>query len=155
MMKSIRIKISQSVLDNIDPKEIIYAEVAGGGAMGNAGGIIIYCIKDDQFICYETSLFNDKENYLRAEELLLKHQSVFKNANLTKGEELFDYYEGSMGNLVFINKNVNLEISDEFFIYRQNDKEYQILSSVQGVFYHVVNTMENFQKNNLFKKRDF
>jgi hypothetical protein len=40
--------------------------------MGNAGGIMLYIIKDDTLICYETNVFNDEEIYVQAEELLLK-----------------------------------------------------------------------------------
>ena len=134
-------KLTKSVLDSILPKEIIYAEVAGGGAMGNSGGIMLYLIKEEQLICYETSLFTDEEIYLEAEALLLRHQDRFKNENTEVRESQFDYFYGGMGNNVFINKNVALEIKEGYFSYIKNGIEYQISSSVQGVFNSVVSAM--------------
>ncbi len=150
MIKPVMTKLSKSILNSILPKEIIYAEVAGAGAMGNSGGIMLYYIEGEQLICYETNIFSDNKNYLLAEELLLRHQSRFKTADLNVGVELFDYFDGSMGNNVFVNKNVNLEIREEYFIYKKDNVEYQILSSVQGVFYYLVNTMKDIAKNNLY-----
>ena len=134
-------KLTKSVLDSILPKEIIYAEVAGGGAMGNSGGIMLYLIKEEQLICYETSLFTDEEIYLEAEALLLRHQDRFKNENTEVRESQFDYFYGGMGNNVFINKNVALDIKEGYFSYIKNGIGYQISSSVQGVFNSVVSAM--------------
>jgi hypothetical protein len=72
MNEPITIQLTKSLIESINPEEIIYAEMAGGGAMGNAGGIMLYLIKDDTLICYETKVFNDEEIYVQAEELLLK-----------------------------------------------------------------------------------
>ena len=140
MKKPEMIKLTKSLLDSIIPGEIIYAEVAAGGAMGNAGGIMLYLIKEDTLICYETSVFTDEEIYIQAGESLLKHQNQFKNK---EQESLFDFFYGGMGNNVFVNKNVALEIKDGYFIYKKGNVEYQILPSVQGVFNMIVDTMNN------------
>ena len=50
---------------------------------------------------------------------------------------------GGMGNNVFINKKINLSIQDNYFVYHVDDLEYQIFSSVQGVFNSVVNHMKS------------
>ena len=48
-----------------------------------------------------------------------------------------------MGNNAIVNINITLEIKDEFFIYKKDNIDYQILASVQGVFNRVVYTMKN------------
>lgn len=143
MKKPTLIQLTKSLIESITPKKIIYAEVVGGGAMGNAGGIMLYLIKDDILICYETNVFTDEEIYLQAKELLLKHQDHFKNADIKLQDNLFDHFYGGMGNNVFVNKNITLEIKEGYFIYKKSNIEYQILPSVQGVFNRVVYTMKN------------
>lgn len=130
--EAITIKLTKEILETISPNEIIYAEVAGGGAMGNSGGIMIYLVNKTQLICYETSVFTDEEVYLIAEDFLSMNENAY-----------FNYYYGGMGNNVFINKNAELNIKLEYFSYLQNGFEYKIYSSVKGVFNSVVNRMKN------------
>jgi hypothetical protein len=148
--KPVTIKLTKSILDGILPKEIIYAEVAGGGAMGNAGGIMLYLIKNEQLICYETNVFTDEEVYLLANKLLLKYQDIFKYDDIDVVVILFNHFYGGMGNNVFINKNVTLEIKKGYFIHNRDSIEYQILSSVQGVFESVVYAMKHPKNEDLF-----
>jgi hypothetical protein len=58
--------LSKSIVDSIEIDKIIYAEVTPPGAMGNAGGIIIYIpqIGTNELVCYETSIYSDEETYL-------------------------------------------------------------------------------------------
>jgi hypothetical protein len=137
------IQLTKSLIENIKPKEIIYAEMASGGGMGNTGGIMLYLIKDDTLICYETNIFEDEEIYNQAAELLLKHQDTFENADVELQDILFDHFYGGMGNNVFVKKNINLEINEGYFIYKKDSKEHKILPSVQGVFNSVVYAMNN------------
>ena len=48
-----------------------------------------------------------------------------------------------MGNQVFVNSKIKLEIADGYFIYRKDNMEYQILTSVKGVFNCVIYNMTN------------
>jgi hypothetical protein len=50
-----------------------------------------------------------------------------------------------MGNNVLINKKVNLDIKDNFFVYTAKNLQYQILSSVQGV---IISIAEVYKKRN-------
>ncbi|WP_299524871.1 hypothetical protein [uncultured Lutibacter sp.] len=147
MIEPIMTKLSIDVLDTVLADEIIYAEVAGSGAMGNSGGITIYLIKAGQLVCYETSLFSDENTYLGAERLLFKHQNTYKHNDIKTDKILFDFYYGGMGNSVFVNKNVSLKIGDGYFIYNRNNIEYQIFSSVHGVFDSVVYAMKGSENN--------
>jgi len=140
-------QLTKSLIDNIKPKDIIYAEYAGGGAMGNAGGVMIYTIEDNTLLCYETSAFTNEDIYTQAVELLLRHQDQIKNNNLVVQENLFDHYYGGMGNNVFVNKSILLEIRDGYFLLKRDNVEYQVLPSVQGVFDSVVRAMKNSNNN--------
>jgi len=150
MSNPITIRLTKSLLNNILLNEIIYAEISGGGAMGNAGGIMLYLIKDEQLICYETSIFTDKEIYLLAKELLLKHQDKLKYDDIEMVVNLFNYYYGGMGNNVFINKKISLKIKEGYFTHNKSGIEYQIYSSVQGVFNSVVYAMKHPENEKLY-----
>lgn len=130
--EAITIKLTKEILETISPNEIIYAEVAGGGAMGNSGGIMIYLVNKTQLICYETNVFTDEEVYLIADDFLSNNEKAF-----------FNFYYGGMGNNVFVNKNIELKIKQDYFAYLQNGFEYKIYSSVKGVFNSVVNRMKS------------
>ncbi len=144
MITPITKKLSKSILDSIEIDKIIYAELTPPGAMGNAGGIIIYIIQGSksEMIRFETSIYDDEETALLAEEILFKY--LDSELNISRREPLyFDFYYGGMGNYVFINKKVNLSIQDNYFVYRVDDLEYQIFSSVQGVFDCVASQMNS------------
>lgn len=144
MITPITRKLSKSILDNIEIDKIIYAEVTPPGAMGNSGGIIIFIRQDNntEMLCFETSIYDDEETYLLAEELLFKH--LDRENNVGGKEKLyFDFYCGGMGNNVFINKKINLSVQDNYFVYHVDDLEYQIFSSTLGVFISVVNHMNS------------
>jgi hypothetical protein len=144
MITPITKKLSKSILDNIEIDRIIYAEVTPPGAMGNSGGIIIYIREDNntEMVCFETSIYDDEETYLLAEEVLFKHLDRENNVS-GKKKLCFDFYYGGMGNNVFINKKINLSIQDDYFVYHVDELEYQVFSSVQGVFNRVVNHMSS------------
>ncbi len=150
MMTPITKKISKSILESIETDKIIYAEVTPPGAMGNSGGIIIYIKQNNsnEMLCYETSIYDDEQTYLLVEEKLFKHIDK-EDENSNKEQLYFDFYYGGMGNNVFINKKINLSIQDNYFIYQADDLEFQIFSSVQGVFDNVVNQMNSNKSTKL------
>jgi len=148
MNPSRKIDLSKKILDELSIPDIIYAEIAEGGAMGNVGGIIIYIVENEQLICYETSLFSNEDMYVETRSILLELQNEYKYDDIKVGEILFDYHYGGMGNHVLINKNISLKKEDGFFIYKDDvNKEYRIDCSVQGVFNAVVYSMENSEDN--------
>jgi len=144
------IKLSKSILDKLSVYEIIYAELAEGGAMGCAGQIMFYVINEGELAHYETNLFKDERTYMQIQEILFK-QSGFKEfplfGNVDKqtdsSKNQFNYYYGGVGNHVLVNKNISLEVIDEHFVYKNNNKEYHIYSSVLGVFNSVAYAMQN------------
>lgn len=136
LKRSITIKLTKSFLGQVTPKEIIYAEVAGGAAMGNEGGIIMYLIEDGVLTRYETNVFTDEEVYLLAEDLMSSQV----------GFGLFRKIYGGMGNYVFVNKDISLEIRSGYFVYKKGSEEYQILPSALGVFENVADALINNRK---------
>lgn len=144
MINPISKALSKSILNSIEIEKIIYAEVTPPGAMGNAGGIMIYIPQSgtSKLVCYETNIYHDEETYSLAEELLFRHLDR-SNTNNENENLFFNYYYGGVGNNVFINKKVKLTIQDDFFVYKTHDLEFQIFSSVQGVFNSVVYQMNS------------
>lgn len=126
------IELTEQILETLSPQDIIYAEIAVAGAMGNEGGIIIYVVKENQLIQYETGIFTNEEIY----RLTVKYISINEN-------QFFDYYYGGFGNSVFIKKGAELKIKEEYFEYIDHGKKYKIYSSVKGVFNRVVCTMND------------
>ena len=147
--KPITIELSKDILDMLSDNDIIYAEIAAGGAMGYAGQAMLYIIEEEKLICYKTNLFTDENTYMQVTEILAKHRDVpfpifgdvDNQADNSKSQ--FNYYYGGVGNHVFVNKDVSLKIVDNHFVYEENNKEYRIFSSVLGVFDSVVDAMQN------------
>ena len=145
MLQPRKVTLTKEKIHSIDPREIIYIEIAQPGAMGNAGGVMLYIIENEALICYETNVFDDEPTYDAVNELLMKHFDSSFDSDSEIQDFIFDEYPGGMGNSVFINKNFNLEIGDRYFIYKQSNKEYCILSSLFIVYKNVVYSLENFE----------
>lgn len=125
--------MTKTELENLNAHDIIYCELAGGGAMGNSGGIIIYVIEENELICYEINHFDGDKLYNDAEVLILQHQKEFINGHIQIRECLFTFYYGGMGNSVFINKNAQLQVEEDHFVYKKDNQEYKIISTCRGV----------------------
>ena len=146
-------KLSKSILDQLSVYDIIYAELAEGGAMGCAGQIMFDIIKKKQLVRYETNLYyKDESTYMQAQEILFKHSglkdfpqfgNLDKQTETDNSKSQFNYYYGGLGNHVLVNKNVSLEVIDDHFVYKNDNKEYHIYSSVPGVFNCVAHAMQN------------
>ncbi len=69
-------KLTREILDDIDFGNVIYAEITPLGAMGNAGGVILYTYQEDQMICYETNIDEDETTYAAFDKkIALNNQS--------------------------------------------------------------------------------
>lgn len=132
IIKAEKIKIIPIKIADLDFRTVLYGERSQAGAMGNAGGIILYVLDGDEFIMYYTNLSDDEVAY---------REGLFK---IAANEDLFDIYAGGMGNGVFIRKGVKLEIieDDQAFWYEDGGKQYKIESSVRGVFETVAKALQ-------------
>jgi hypothetical protein len=141
-------ELTKDLLNTLSVDEIIYAEVTRPGGMGNVGGIRISIIKDEKLVTYTTNYYTDENTYFAVVDLL--RDSCIHNNDIQVDKIIFDYYRGGWGNHVYVNKNITLKIGDRYFthgdcyfIYNRNNKEYHVLSSVDGVFINVVDQMQN------------
>ena len=130
-------KLSIKLLEKLEIEDIIYAEYAYPGAMGNAGGVMIYLLMEENIICYETNVFVDKYTYNKIVDILKNNQINSRYNNKINKNGIFNFYGGGFGNNVLINKNISLKIINDYFVLTKNDKEYKIFSSVNGVFARV------------------
>ena len=136
------IELTNEILEKIPMIEIIYAEYAEPGAMGNAGGIIIYIIINKKLVCYETTCKKDSLTYDNTIYKLLNNSNYLRNNEKINEEWIYKYYSGGFGNYVFINKNKKIKSIGEYFLFIHDKYYYCIRSSVQGVFVRVVYQME-------------
>lgn len=133
---ALQLQLTLEIYNSIPPKEIIYAEIAHTGAMGNVGGIILYTIKELQLICYNTSIYKDVDLYSIIDE------------SLSKNDIDFNLIPGGMGNIAYVNKSADLKISDDYFNYIKNGYNYKIFSTVRGVFNNVKIGLDKLRKPN-------
>jgi len=149
-------ELSLEILDNLAIEEIIYAEYAQPGAMENEGGVIIYSITDDSLICYEANIYRNENIYTRAVDILERNGITTHYSSRENKNGIFHFYGGGMGNNVFVNKNISLEIANGYFIHAKNDKKYKIYSSVEGVFVRVALAIRRHkQSKNLLELDDY
>lgn len=132
IIKAEKVKINASKIAELDFRTVLYGERSQAGAMGNAGGIILYVLDGGVFNMYHTNLSEDEVAY---------REGLFK---IAANEDLFDIYAGGMGNGVFIRKDVTLEIieDDQSFWYEVGNKQYKIESSVRGVYESVAKALQ-------------
>ncbi|MFK7750564.1 MAG: hypothetical protein AB8B65_19390 [Kordia sp.] len=141
------LELTRKTLKNISVTDILFAEMAEVGAMGNEGGILIHLLIDKEIIIYETNIFKSKKVFTKAKQLLLKHQDDLKYDDLKKTEILFDYHYGGVGNHVFINKKIALKTKEDHFTFNLNKTDYKIYCSFSGVFNSVLHSIYNSKNN--------
>ncbi|WP_420378768.1 hypothetical protein [Gilvibacter sp.] len=137
-----RIELTNQILDNLVVKDIVYAEYASGGAMGNAGGMIIYYAAAGKIIRYETSVFSDSELYSKAADLISGHCFNLPNFGNSTGSEIFEYHDGGFGNSVFLNAHYLLGRTHESLLFYKKNEQYEVCCSVQGVFEALMRSLE-------------
>lgn len=143
MTEDISIKLSKEIIEALSVHDIIYVELAEGGAMGNDRGIMFYCLEDQKLKKYETSLFDEENLYSEMQLIILEHQDKLEINNATIRKLVFDYFYGGMGNHVFVNKGIQLEKSENFFNFKNGIENYKIYPTVQGVFDSVSKSFYN------------
>lgn len=136
------LEFKDCLLDSISANDIIYAEIAEGGAMGFPGQIIFYMINEERLFYYRTNL--SKKDSMRIERLLLSHQDKLKVENIKKGKTIFNYYYGGCGFHVFINKNLSLKKGKGYFVYKHECCKYRLYPSSVGVYDYLVNENKSF-----------
>jgi|GEM_PF-1622586 hypothetical protein len=137
--------ITKENLDSIDFNKVVYCEVATTGAMGNAGGIILYLLKDERsLVTYEINIKLDKELFDTTSDLIKQHAGAFI------------YLSGGYGNSVLIKKDLKLEIDEKYkcFWYHSQSTKLRIDSSVHGVFNSLVARMKSINDDKSKEKKN-
>jgi len=125
-------RLTKDFLETLKPTELIYAEFATPGAMGNAGGVMFYVYKNNKLELYETNCYESEDEFSKS-FLFLKQ---VKN-------ELVEL-DGGFGNTVYARIGSRLKVDKEHgcFVYEHNGKIYDIYTSVAGVYNHVYDVIE-------------
>ncbi|MCL2184638.1 MAG: hypothetical protein FWB86_02120 [Treponema sp.] len=141
MVEPKEIELSKEIIDKLKLENIIYAEYAEPGAMGNSGGVIIYAITDNNFNCYLTNIRQNENLYALIIDIL--EGNIIDEGDEIHGKGIFRLFYCNYGNYVFINKDISLKIGLDHFIFTSNNLKYIIDSSVEGVFNMVSNIIQN------------
>jgi hypothetical protein len=88
--------VTRSDLTSIDFDEVICGETSSAGAMGLAGHVWFYVLKDQSFTLYQTWHESDVELYELAWDLVDQNQGKF------------DFVDGGFGNTIFVKKGIAL-----------------------------------------------
>ena len=125
-------RLTEKFLETLKPSELIYAEIASSGAMGNAGGVMFYVYRNNELKLYETNCY-DNENEFSNSFLFLQRIN----------NELVEL-DGGFGNTVYAKIGSCLKVDKEngSFIYERNGKKFDIFTSVVGVYDHVYEQIE-------------
>ncbi len=120
-------KLTEAILKDIDFDDVVYAEYASLGAMGNSGGVTMYARQDDKMIRYRTNIREDEATFVAFDKAIGRNKDKFLN------------YYGGAGNYVFIHKRSNIIEDDvqECFLIIDGQNEFRIDSTCRGVFLSV------------------
>ena len=131
------IKLTKDILEKINPKEIVYAEFAEGGAMGACGTARIYTIEKGELKFY---LVDSIDEHTENESIWSKTYEYLRSLQLNK--TLMYVYAG-FGNHAYKAPGAEFSRDDDnsTFIYKHGDKAYKIAASVPGVYDQIAATM--------------
>lgn len=132
-------ELTAAIFSSISAKEIIYAEIASPGAMGNAGGILLYIATNDGMVKYENNRSKDKELYEAVYNYFYENSRLSSRRDFSKP---FKHYSDGMGSLIFILMPVRLGIEETHFVHNHKGEDYEIKSSVSGVFLRLKSVIE-------------
>jgi hypothetical protein len=142
------LKLAKETFASFNIEEIIYAEYAEPGAMGNSGGLMFYIIIDGNLYSYETDIFNDKNTCENAIAELVTNAISSRYSDIKNNNGIFNFYNGGFGNNVFINKNIELNVGNGYFYYLNDGKAYHFYCSVRRVFDRVAYAIRRKIRNN-------
>ena len=128
-------KLTKEIVDSLKTKSIIYAEIAEGGAMGDAGSARLYVYADGKVLYYYCSLHNDNPEENEGYGALYEYLDDEDNRNV------LDYCYAGFGNHAYKDKAAKLVQNDdecgfEYTLPNSKDK-YLLRCSCQGVYMHI------------------
>lgn len=137
-----KVELTNELFDNLDIENVVYAEYASGGAMGNSGGLMIYYASNGSLMLYETNVAMNPSLYKKATDILSGRCFNLPNFEERTGPDVFDYHYGGFGNAVFLNAHYLLGRTTDALLLIKGNNKYKIWCSVQGVFESVIHSLE-------------
>ena len=128
-------RLTTKCLEKIKPEEIIYAEFAEGGAMGEPGTARLYVLENGEMHFFLVDLNQSSE-----EDDVHAYANVYTLLRELEEKKILLTAYGGYGNHVWKVKNVVFQRDDDkaCFIYEVDGRTYEIMASVRGVYFHVV-----------------
>ena len=131
------VDLTEKILKQLKAKDIVYAEFAEEGAMGDCGSAGIFTIEKGELKLYYVNVYSDKSKaanrvYEQAWDFLQK----------LREEEKLEYANAHFGNYTYKNPKLNfLRNDDNFsFVCTVGGKTYEIPASNRGVYFSIVAT---------------
>ena len=128
-------RLTTKCLENIKPEEIIYAEFAEGGAMGEPGTARLYALMNNEMHYFLVNLNQSSE-----EDDIHAYANIYTMLRELEEKKILTTMYGGYGNHVWKAKNAVFQRDDDnaCFIYESDGREYELAASVRGVYFHVV-----------------
>ena len=143
MIQATPIDLTDESFAKIKTEEICYAELGGVGAMGNNGRIILFFFKNEEWFRTAISIFENEALFEKAYNLVSDGVPVYSSPGKQGENCAFIYYYGGMGNDVYINKRIDLEIHEGYFSFKHNNIAFRIQPSFEGIFDGIAHELRN------------
>ena len=128
-------RLTTKILENFKPEEIVYAEFAEGGAMGDAGTVRFYTIEKGELKFYLVGLGQNS-----SEDDIHTYANAYTLLRELEGAKKLVHADGGFGNHAWKPKDLFFARDDDAaeFLLELDGKEYRIEPSVKGVYFRVV-----------------
>jgi hypothetical protein len=143
MIKPIHEELTEEKLCQMDVNDILYAELGGVGAMGNNGRIILCVLQEKTWLRFEISVFEKEALFEKVYTLVSDGVPVYSSPGKQGENCAFIYYYGGMGNDVYVNKRIKLEIHEGYFSFKKDNNTYLIQPSFEGIFDGIAHELRN------------
>ncbi|HZH88151.1 MAG TPA: hypothetical protein VFD78_03140 [Chitinophagaceae bacterium] len=125
------------------PDDIIYGEVTSPKGMGNTGGIMLYVLHEDAFVLYISNIEDDEKLFYAVEEFFEDNICNNRKTMDHLDHQIFQFIGGGLGTSSYKHKEVDLEVEEDFFVFKEEGKTYQIYCSVEEVFHNTARMLQN------------
>ena len=125
-------KLTPKILQTLNPKTILYAELAESGAMGCPGTIRIFTLENQKLKFYFFDVHHTKNHDT--------YGNTFTLLNDLSNQNTLEYQYAGFGNHAYKKPKIKFTRNDDqsSFIYQKSGQTYQIPTSCSGVYSHIV-----------------
>ncbi|MBQ3348597.1 hypothetical protein IJG90_03725 [Candidatus Saccharibacteria bacterium] len=128
-------KLTSKILEKLKPANILYAEFAEGGAMGEAGTARLYYLDGNTIHFYLVNLSDAS-----TEEDIHAYADAYTFLHDLESNKILKYAAGGFGNHAWKHRDLTFLRDDDnhSFIYQKGKTAHSLTTSVPGVYFHVV-----------------